>query len=501
MPENLDWCNIFLALAGKTCYYSACKFQFTYIPFLSANFHISRDKWIFSLAVTTMAMLIASPVALLFDKVAPNKALGWGLAIPFLSMFLLPLGIHEFRIHSYIWIIANGAALGFGKGLWGTILGGIIGDFTEEKIRGRAFGIVEFSYCLSDFCIALIGISLQYWPVNNVYYVQGVIAFIVAMCMLWRYPRSAKRAVSSRVSEDVDSDISVPSTILSTVARLDQCVPFSWHSLPAAGSQSQELSYKPVENSQGSSTQKISMKCLHTQGSYKDSEKTSVRYIHAQVSFEDYQKTSMRYLLCKPSSIGTILLAFLSHSLMITFAYYVIWLVDEQGFPPAEVGTSYLISKAIPGIIVLIYSIFFIDRVGLIKSAYLSVLIFVLPIGLIFTFLNKFISITCSIWLIGLYTFGTEGMFVSIMGYITTAEFSPNPLFITAIWQTASFLGIVFWTSIGPSLWSSYGKLLNPGALTNQFGLLVATTTFSFGLGIVCLTIGRKCEQRDRNEE
>jgi len=501
MPENLDRCDIFLALAGKTCYFMACKFQYTYIPFLSANFHISTDKWIFSLAVTSIAMLIASPMALLFDEMAPNKVIGWGLAIPFLSMFLLPLGIQQFGIPSYLWIIANGAAFGLGFGLWMTTIGGIIGDFTEEKRRGRAFGIVEFGYCLSDFFITLIGFSLQYWQVNVVYYVQGVIATIVAMCVLWRFPRRAKRAVSTRVSRDVDSDTLVSSTVLSTIARLDQCVPFSWLPLSAGGSQ--ELSYKPVENTKESSqdSQEISMKYLHTPGTSEDSQKTSTQYFHTQGSSKDSQKTSMRYLLCKPSSIGTILLAFLSHGLIITFSYYGIWLVDDHGFTADEIGAAYFISYTIPGVIVLIWSIFFSDRVGLIKSAYLSVLLLVLPTGLIFTFLNKFISSMCSIWLICLFTLGTEGMFVTFSGYITTAEFSPNPLFNTALWRTAFSLGKVCWTSISPTLWSSYEKLLNPGAVTNQFGLMVATTTFLFGLGIVCLTIGRRCEQRVRNDE
>merc|ERR1719317_528074 len=77
-----------------------------------------------------------------------------------------------------------------------TAIGGIIGDFTPDNKRGRAFGIVEFSYSLSDFFIPLIGLSLQYWPVNVIYYVQGMIAFVVAAGLLWRFPRRAKRALS-----------------------------------------------------------------------------------------------------------------------------------------------------------------------------------------------------------------------------------------------------------------------------------------------------------------
>jgi len=465
MLENLDWCNIFLALAGKTCYYMAYKFQYTYTPFLTASFNISEDKWISSQTITETAMLITSPMAILFDKMAPNKVMGWGLAIPFLSMFLLPLGIQQFGIPSYPWIIANRAVFGFGSGLWVTAIAGILGDFTPEKSRGRAFGIVEFSWTLSDFFIPLIGISLQYCPVNVVYYVQGVVALIIAMGLLWRFPRRAKRAVSPRVSRGVESETLVSSTVLSSVGRLDQVVP--WH--PFSAVESNEQSYELLEDPQRSSV--------------------------------DSQKPSMRFLLLKPSSIGTLLLGLLSSGFMISFSYYGIWLESDHEFTSDEVGAAYFISYTIPGVIVLIWSIFFSDRVGLIRSAYLSVLLFVLPIGLIFTFLNKSIPTTGSIWLICLFTIGTEGLFVTFTGYLTMAEFCSNPMVMSALWRTAFSLGKTCWISVSPILWDSFGKLLTHSAVTNQFGLMVATTTLLFALGIICLTIGRRYEKHVHDDE
>merc|ERR1719317_1663785 len=103
-----------------------------------------------------------------------------------------------------------------------TAIGGIIGDFTPDNKRGRAFGIVEFSYSLSDFFIPLIGLSLQYWPVNVIYYVQGMIAFVVAAGLLWRFPRRAKRAVSlsSRIVPFSDVKSHEQSLVLESTERL-----------------------------------------------------------------------------------------------------------------------------------------------------------------------------------------------------------------------------------------------------------------------------------------
>lgn len=286
MLENLDRCNIFLGLAGKTCYFCAWKFQYTYTPFLTADFHISEDDWIFSQTLTEITMLIASPMAILFDKIAPNKVMGWGLAIPFLSMFLLPLGIQQFGIPSYPWIIANRAVFGLGFGLWMTAISGVIGDFTPEKNRGRAFGIMEFSFTLSDFFISLIGISLEYWPVNVVYYVQAVIAFIVAIGLLWRFPRRAKRAVSRSASGGVESETFVSSTVMSSVGRLNKVVSSDNSSAVGSHEQMYELS--------------------------EDSPRSSV----------NSQKPSMWSLLWKPSSIGMLFLGFLSSGFMITFSFY-----------------------------------------------------------------------------------------------------------------------------------------------------------------------------------
>jgi len=407
MRENLDWCDIFLALSGKTCYYMAYKFQYTYIPFLITDFDISEDEWMFSQTLNEIAMLITSPMAMMFDKMAPNKVMGWGLAIPFLSMFLLPLGIQQFGIPSYPWIIANRIVFGLGTGLWMTAIAGIIGDFTPDNKRGRAFGIVEFSYSLSDFFIPLIGLSLQYWPVNVIYYVQGMIAFVVAAGLLWRFPRRAKRALSL-----------------------------------------------------------------------------------------DHQNTTMWSLLWKPSTIGAFMFALLSAGYMITFSYYGIWLESDHGFTSDKVGAAYFVTYTISGCLVLIWSVFFSDRVGLIRSAYLSVVLFTFPVGLIFTFLNKSIQTSYCLWLLCLFTVGTEGMFVTSMGYITTAEFCPNPLFMSALWRTAFALGKVFSISVSPSLWSFYGKMLGPTAVTNQFGLMVATSTLLIILGMVCFKIGKSCEKR-----
>lgn len=419
MPETLGCSGIFLALAGKACFYMGYKFQFTYTPFLTYEFDVSQNEWIFSQTLAEIAILLTTPLAIIFEKLAPNKVMGWGLAIPMLTMFLIPLGIEQFGIPSYPWIIVNRIAFGLGYGIWLTAIGGIIGDFTAEDNRGRAFGIIEFSWTLTDFFMPLIGLSLRYWPASVVYYFQGVLALVVAAGILCWFPKRAKRATKG---EDLET------------------VPL--------------------------------------------------------IQRNELQSTSKWSLLWSSTSIGMFMFSVLSSAYMITFSFYGIWLKNEHGYTSDEVGAGYFITFTVSGVIVLVWSVLFSDRVGLIKSAQFSALFLVLPIGMIFTFMNTSLSTTSCLWLLSAWCMGTEGMFVTFMGYITTKEFSSEPLLMFALNRTGFSVGKIIWVCSSPYLYSSYGKMLGPSVISNKFGLLVATSTLLITLGLTSFIIGRRCEKR-----
>jgi len=71
----------------------------------------------------------------------------------------------------------------------------VIGDFTSEKVRGKAMGVLEFSWTLADYIMPLIGVLLKAAPISLVYYIQGGASFIIVIGLYIRYPKKAKSDV------------------------------------------------------------------------------------------------------------------------------------------------------------------------------------------------------------------------------------------------------------------------------------------------------------------
>merc|ERR1719204_1777439 len=110
--------------------------------------------------------------------------------------------------------------------------------------------------------------------------------------------------------------------------------------------------------------------------------------------------------------------------------------------------------------------------------------------------MNTSVSTKSCLWLLSGYMMGTEGMFVTFMGYITTKEFSSNPLLMFALNRMGYSVGKVISIYATPYLYSSYGSLLGPSTITNKYGLLIATSTLLITSGMICFTIGRRCDKR-----
>jgi len=383
--------------------------------------------------LTEIAGLLSSPVAMIFKSFAPNKVMGYGLAIPSLTMFLIPLGIEQFGIPSYSWLIVNRAIFGFCHGLWLSGIGGIIGDFTAEDNRGRTFGIIEFSWALSDFLMPLIGVLLHYYPVSVVYYAQGVIALIVAAGLLLVFPKRARRENRT------------------TSTALCEITPY-------------------VEQRD-------------------DVERPS--RISIKESITNYWS-----LLWNPSSISMFLNALLFSSQMIIFSFFGIWLKNEYGYTSGQVGGAYFITYTLSGVVTFMWAILCSDRVGLMRSANLSVIFLVFPFGLIFTFMSTSLSPQGCLWLLFFFMIGKEGNLVFLMGYVTTKEFSPNPLLMFSLFRTGHAIGHVIFVFVCPHLYSYYGELLGTSEISNSFGLFVATSTLFITSGTISFIIGRRCDKR-----
>merc|ERR1719320_1113063 len=100
-------------------------------------------------------------------------------------------------MNTFYWILANRFVFGLGFAILNVTIGSVIGSFTCESIRGKATGLVEFSWTLADYVLPLIGVLLRTTPISTTYYIQAGVGLLVAAMIYIRFPKQRKYLAKS----------------------------------------------------------------------------------------------------------------------------------------------------------------------------------------------------------------------------------------------------------------------------------------------------------------
>jgi len=423
--DSFGWPEIWLSTATKTMISVNYKMYFTYSPFLMKIFGL--DLWHWGLILTLPEILIAifSLAAVLVYRWPPNKVNSFLMLLVALTSIWQPLGIwfvHD--MNTFYWILANRFVFGLGFAILNVTIGSVIGSFTCESIRGKATGLVEFSWTLADYVLPLIGVLLRTTPISTTYYIQAGVGLLVAAMIYVRFPKQRKYLAKS----------------VYLVAKI-----------------SEETSLLVTERS------------------------------------DDVKRLGIVETLKKRKVIGICIWAVLSTSYMLMFSFFGIWLEEEYGLDSDKVGLYYFFSFTIAETISFIYMSVLSDIVGLLRSSYSMAVVTVIA-GLIFGAFSAYMSLNVSLFMVALFIFSWEIMFVSIMAYCTTIAVSKDPYIMSIIRWTAIGAGGVLWVAVGPALWKYVGRLIviYPSLPISQYGGVFLVMTVSILLGMVIMRLGQQ---------
>jgi len=191
--DNFGWPEIILSTAAKTIITLNYKFVFTYTPFLIQDYGLSLQQWGVILTMPELMMVICSAITVFLAPYPPHQVNSFFMCLLVLPNVLLPLGIELFpNISIYYWILANRLVFGISYSVINATIGGVIGGFTSESIRGKAVGFVEFSWTLCDYLMPLLGVLLRVAPTSAVWYAQAAFGFLIAIALYIRFPKKAK---------------------------------------------------------------------------------------------------------------------------------------------------------------------------------------------------------------------------------------------------------------------------------------------------------------------
>jgi len=190
---NIGWPDIILALAAKASIYLNYKVVFTYTPFLTQKYDLSLQQWGIILTIPELMMVACSASTVFLAPYPPHLVNCFFMCLSVLPNFLLPLGISLYsNISVYYWILTNRIVFGISYAVMNTTIGIVIAGFTCESIRGKATGVVEFSWTLSDYFMPLVGVLLRVAPTCVIWYLQAAVGFLIAVLLYIRFPKKAK---------------------------------------------------------------------------------------------------------------------------------------------------------------------------------------------------------------------------------------------------------------------------------------------------------------------
>jgi len=191
--RSFGWPGIILALAAKAIINLNYKFVFTYQPFLIQEYNLSLQQWGVILAMPELMMVACSAGTVFLAPFPPNQVNCFFMCIMVLPNFLLPLGIELFpNISVYYWILTNRIVYGISYAVMNTTISSVIAGFTCESMRGKAMGVVEFSWTLSDYFMPLLGVLLRVAPPCVLWYSQAAVGSVIAALLYIRFPKTVK---------------------------------------------------------------------------------------------------------------------------------------------------------------------------------------------------------------------------------------------------------------------------------------------------------------------
>jgi len=189
LKERFGWPEIILSMLAKTLLNLNYKFHYVYEPFLLEDFGLNLQQWGVTQTTNELIMVIGAAVAFLLSKYPPHAGISFFILLTVVSSILMPLASSVWlKISAFYWILANRIIFGIGMSISNVLIWGAVGNFTSEKVRGRAMGAIEFSWTLADYFMPLAGILLEDSSIYVVYYSQAAASFVVALLVYWRYP-------------------------------------------------------------------------------------------------------------------------------------------------------------------------------------------------------------------------------------------------------------------------------------------------------------------------
>jgi len=189
LKERFGWSEIILSMLAKTLLNLNYKFHYVYEPFLLEDFGLNLQQWGVIQTTNELVMVIGAAVAFLLSKYPPYRVTPFFILLTVVPSILMPLASSVFSsISAFYWILANRIIFGIGMSISNVLIWGVVGNFTSERVRGRAMGATEFSWTLADYLMPLAGFLLEDSSVWVVYYSQAGAGIIVALLLYWRYP-------------------------------------------------------------------------------------------------------------------------------------------------------------------------------------------------------------------------------------------------------------------------------------------------------------------------
>jgi len=190
---RFGWPEIILSTMAKTILNLNYKFHYTFAPFLMEEFGLNLQQWGVIQSIPELMMVICSLGTFFLSKYPPNKVNCFFMFFMVIPNFLLPLAGWVFSgMSAFYWILANRVIFGIGFSVANITIFGVIASFTSDSLRGRAMGVLEFSWTTADYLAPAIGVLLKDAPIYIVYYVQAVAALVIAVMFYLRYPKRAK---------------------------------------------------------------------------------------------------------------------------------------------------------------------------------------------------------------------------------------------------------------------------------------------------------------------